>query len=288
MARTFKAAQFFPPGIIPLQVLRMARQGDILPHQHEFSELVIITGGQGTHATGTEEYPVLAGDVFVIRGSSAHSYRNTQDLSLINIMFDPDQLQIPAWDIRQLPGYHALFMLEPHYRARHKFSSRLRLPIDDLMCVDALASKMESELQARQPGFQYLAVAHFMAITGFLSRCYARARTPSARSLLRLGNVISYLEQNLTQKITIQQLAETAHMSESTLRRAFHETTGYAPIDYLIRLRVARAVKLLRDGNTRISEVAWQAGFEDSNYFTRQFRKITGHSPRAFSKSFHY
>ena len=148
-----------------------------------------------------------------------------------------------------------------------------------------MAEHVESELRERNPGFQYLATAGFMNLIGFLCRCYSKTPTPSARSLLRLGAVISHLEQHLNEPVAIASLLPIAGMSETSLRRVFRETTGYAPIDYLIRLRVARASHLLRTTESRISEIAWQTGFEDSNYFTRQFRAITGYSPRAYRKA---
>lgn len=284
MPRKLKAATYFQPGLIPLRVMRLTSQDDIGEHQHEFSELVIITGGYGIHTTGGMEYPILAGDVFVLSGSTAHGYKDAQDLSLINILFNTSALQIPEHDIGALPGFHALFNLEPRYRARHRFRSRLRLSIHELEKVNDMVKLVETELEQRAPGFQYHAVAGLMTLFGFLCRCYSRSPMPSARPLLRLGKVVSYLEQHLAEKITMPFLTGMAHMSESSLRRAFREATGYAPIDYLIRLRITRAEKMLRATDARISEIAWQTGFEDSNYFTRQFRRITGRSPRDYRR----
>lgn len=260
-------------------------QDDVAPHLHEFSELVIITGGQGMHVTGGCEFPIQSGDVFAIVGATRHAYRNTRNLSLINILYDPAGLQIPEHDLHALPGHHVLFTLEPRYRSRHKFQSRLHLPPGELAQANAMVEHMEKELRERRSGFQYLATAGFMNLVGFLCRCYSGTRQPEARSLLRLGAVISHLEQHFHEPVAITTLVRLAGMSESSLRRAFRETTGYAPIDYLIRLRVARAACLLRTTDARISEIAWQTGFDDSNYFTRQFRAVTGQSPRAYRKT---
>ena len=58
-----------------------------------------------------------------------------------------------------------------------------------------------------------------------------------------------------------------------------------ARIDYLIRLRIQKATELLADGELRIGEVVLACGFNDSNYFTRQFWRVTGRSPREYRKA---
>ena len=53
-------------------------------------------------------------------------------------------------------------------------------------------------------------------------------------------------------------------------------------ISYLIRLRINRAADLLRHSNNNVTEVALEVGFNDSNYFTRQFKRVVGMSPSRF------
>ena len=112
-------------------------------HTHEFSELVVIQGGRGIHATAGEEWPLAAGDVFVVNGARPHEYRQMEQLKLAQILFKPEELSMPTCDLGKLPGYHVLFALEPAYRARHRFESRLHLTTDtphaDMLTVgDAL------------------------------------------------------------------------------------------------------------------------------------------------------
>ena len=64
--------------------------------------------------------------------------------------------------------------------------------------------------------------------------------------------------------------------------RVFQSATGTAPLAWLIEQRVTRACAMLRHTDKRITEIAFEVGFNDSNYFTRQFRKATGFSPRDY------
>jgi len=103
-----------------------------------------------------------------------------------------------------------------------------------------------------------------------------------AHTVIRLSRVISFMSRHYIEPLTIDDLAHLAGMSSSTLFREFKSIMGRPPIDHLLHLRIERAGRLLQSSPMRIGEVAAAAGFEDSNYFTRQFRRIKGISPREY------
>ena len=281
MPYTLKSSEWFAGGF-PIAVERREPQKSFPPHKHEFSEIVIITGGKCLHIVGRESWPLSAGDVFVIGGPQAHAYRDLENLQLINILFQPEKLRLQLGDLTRLPGYHALFALEPVWRRRHQFKSRLHLSPQNLGVVLALADQLETELKQRSPGFGFLAMALFMQILGYLSRCYGNSRNADSRQLLRIASAIAHLESNTHEVANLNHLAGIARMSKRSFVRAFSDATGQPPIAYLIQLRVNRAAALLRSSTESITEVAFRVGFSDSNYFTRQFRKVTGVSPRRY------
>lgn len=267
----------------PIVIARREPQPPFPLHRHQFSELVIVTGGTGIHAIRKEEYPITTGDVFVINDDSPHEYRDMDALALVNILFQPEQLFMSQWDTRALPGYHVLFKLEPTYRKRHKFESRLRLTVDDLAKVKNLVDCLDQELQIRNPGFRLTATSIFMQLVAYLSRSYGQSREQSSRDLLRIGSAISFIEYNFNEKIDLDNLAKTAHMSRRNFSRVFREAMGHSAINYLVRLRISRAMDIMRQKpDASITEIACETGFEDSNYFTRQFKYITGFTPSSF------
>jgi AraC family L-rhamnose operon transcriptional activator RhaR/AraC family L-rhamnose operon regulatory protein RhaS len=285
MTEVLKKSDFFGPDGFPVSVARRQPQPPFPRHRHQFSELVLVTGGTGLHAVRDEEYPVAAGDVFTIADSSPHEYRDMNELALINIMYDPRELEMSTCDVRALPGYHAVLKLEPRYRRKHKFESRLTLEMEDLARVTALVDRLDAELSARAPGFRLMATSLFMQIVGFLSRCYGQARTTSSRALLRIGEAISYLEEHYSEDVDLDRLAGIARMSRRNFSRTFREAMDKSAIDYLLHLRIARASELLRSHDQTITETAFGVGFTDSSYFSRQFRRITGKSPREWRAS---
>ncbi|OGV57415.1 MAG: hypothetical protein A2X49_01110 [Lentisphaerae bacterium GWF2_52_8] len=251
-------------------------------HEHAFQELVIITRGQGIHFTETEEYPISAGDVFFIKPEFAHGYRDTSELQLVNVLYYLERLKIPESDLREMPGYRALFELEPKMRQHDGFEGRLRLSLDELAHAIGIVRQIEEELEHREPGHQFLSLSFLMGLIGYLSRCYYRSQSEQARSLLRLSSLITFLEKNYQKDISLDALAKQAHMSKSTLIRSFRKSTGYTPIEHLINIRVAKASSLLRENRASVAEAALASGFSDTNYFSRQFKKVTGLSPRSY------
>lgn len=277
-----KRKDWFHPDGFPIAVERREPQQPFGLHAHEFTEIIIITSGRGLHVTGKESYPLNTGDAFVIGGSRQHDYLSMEQLCLVNILFQPEKLNLRNYDLHSLPGYHALFTLEPAWRKRHQFNGRLRLTPKELSVVMAFVDQLEEELQQRPSGFKFMATASFMQIVGYLSRCFAKARNPDSRDLLRIGAAISHLEANYHQPINLDCLAEIAHMSKRNFVRSFQAVMGNSPIAHLIQLRVNRGASLLRRTEQTVTEIAFQVGFNDSNYFARQFNRLLGVTPRDY------
>jgi AraC-like DNA-binding protein len=267
---------------LALEVRHVQRHGNTETHTHGFSELVLVLRGSGMHLSPAGDYPIGAGDVFVLHGNQAHGYSNTADLELVNILFRLDELAIPLLDIGALPGYHALFTLEPIFRRRDSFESRLRLTPDQQGQITELVHHLTLEYQSTAPGRRFAAVAYFMLLVASLSRDFSHTDEPAAQPLLRLGRVIGHMQQHYADPLTLDDLANIGCLSRRTLTREFRKALGCSPIDYLIRVRIERAQAFLRTAELSIHEVALAVGFSDSNYFTRQFRATVGCSPRDF------
>ncbi|OGV71921.1 MAG: hypothetical protein A3K19_07425 [Lentisphaerae bacterium RIFOXYB12_FULL_65_16] len=282
MPRKLIRTSVFPDGEFPLECRRIDNHGATGIHRHDFYELVVILAGCGRHITDREEYTLEAGDVFLLRGDMAHGYADTEHMTLVNILFDPDRLALPMRLLRDLPGYHALFRIEPRLRTYDRLRSRLRLQAEELAEVAGMIGRLQHELTRKAPGYRFQACAHLMHLLGFVSRCYSHPDRNMERPFLRLGEVLSYIELHYREPITVAQLTRMAHMSESSLMRQFHRVLSRSPIEHVIRVRILKAAEQLQRGDARVSEAALACGFTDSNYFSRQFRRIMGTSPREY------
>lgn len=95
----------------------------------------------------------------------------------------------------------------------------------------------------------------------------------------KVGRSIAYMKQHLSQPLHVSNLAAVANLSASHYTSVFKRQTGYAPIDYLIRLRMHRACQLLDTTDLSIKEVAASLGYDDPFYFSRIFKSVNENSP---------
>jgi transcriptional regulator GlxA family with amidase domain len=203
-----------------------------------------------------------------------------RQLSLVNVMFDPENPALTNLDTSDLPGFRSLCILEPKNRKNHRFESRLQLSGDDLKKAERLVDELERELQNAKPGFKAIATALLIELLIHLSRCYSRSENPEALSLLRIADAINYLEKHYKEQIDFHKLAQSAGMSIRSFQRAFSRATGVSARHYLMMTRLERAAELLKYTASSVSEAAYQTGFADSNYFSRVFKKYIGIAPK--------
>lgn len=279
---TTKMHLYFSSEKDPIAIHRIGKQNEMGLHGHEFHELVIVLKGSGIHFTEDEEYAISAGDVFLVTPGHAHGYRDTNMLDLVNILFLPDRINIPVMDMPSIPGYHAFFELEPKMRRQHNFKSRLNLDPEELEKAEKLVGLITKELKSDTPGRRYLSCAYFMELQCFIARNYSAIKSPEGKAVISIADVITYMGKNYRQVVALDKLAKIANMSKSTLHRNFLQATGLSPVKYLIKVRIMKAADLLRNGTGNVTETAFTVGFNDSNYFVRQFRKIMGITPKKY------
>ena len=254
-------------------------------HSHDFIELMIFHGGRGVHRVDGNDYPVVAGDVFVVHGDQTHAYTQRQDMQVAEVSFNATRFRLPTDQLRKLPGYHALFVLEPRRRTRARFRGHLRLSPTRLAEAMRLLDGMRREYQSRAPGYEAMLLGRLIELMVYLAREYSRTGTGEAKALLRVGEVISLLERQFDRPWRLEELCGVAHMSRSNLSVVFREATGQTPIEYLIHVRLRQAMHLLGATDRKVTQIAYDVGFSDSNYLARKFRQVVGMSPSAYRRS---
>ena len=97
--------------------------------------------------------------------------------------------------------------------------------------------------------------------------------------LQRFGEIIKYLNEHFRKSVSIDTLAELACLSKSQFHRQFKATFSVAPFEYLKKLRIQNAIKLLQHSDLTIFEVGEQSGWNDQFHFSRIFKAAIGLSP---------
>lgn len=260
---------------------------DLYMHMHaDFTELVIVLNGTAMHKVDNESYFIKKGDVFVISNNTSHGYEHTHDFRICNIMYRPEILMSSDLDIRRLAGFHALFVIEPYLTMERSFQSRLKLQLGDFEQIHSMVACMIQEYTKKADGWKAMLNSYFMMLVVLLSRAYSMPSSDVKSDIINIAKSVSYMESNYADSISIEKLAELSNLSIRHFTRIFRDTYQTTPGNYILSLRMQHACYLMKNTPLSISEIAFQSGFNDSNYFSRQFHKLFDITPRQYRSQY--
>ena len=100
----------------------------------------------------------------------------------------------------------------------------------------------------------------------------------------RILTMMAFIQENYAEKLTLEEIAESAAVSPRECLRCFQSTLQQTPMAYLIEYRVQAAAKLLETTDLSVSEIASRTGWSGNSYFTKMFHRIRGKTPIAYRK----
>jgi len=155
--------------------------------------------------------------------------------------------------------------------------------------VTRLAMSMYEEALRGAPNGPIYSEALGIALASYLSSRYAGCapvEPPGTAVLARAKAVLlrDYLLAHLAQNTTLTELAALVHLSPHYLLKVFKNTFGSTPHQYVLRLRMGEAKRLLRLDPASICDVGLAVGFSDQSHFTSTFRRFTGQTPAQYRR----
>jgi AraC-like DNA-binding protein len=196
-------------------------------------------------------------------------YREGQ-AQCISLYVHPMLLVHGASDLLQTERVQIVPHLHPGDPLLHHMTLVLQAAID----AQHLAGRLYAE-----------SLTHALAV--HLLRRYAACQPPTGAypgglSKPKLRRTTAYIEAHLEQELSVTELAAVAQTSPAYFARLFRQATGQTPHQYIIRCRIERARRLLRESEWPIIEICHHVGFTDQSYFTAVFRKHVTMTPNAY------
>jgi AraC-like DNA-binding protein len=109
----------------------------------------------------------------------------------------------------------------------------------------------------------------------------SRHQSNGAESV-RIWKARNFIQAHSNEELSLGKVARAAHTSANYFSEKFKEATGTTFVSYVARTRFEKAAALLREGDLRVSEIAFAAGFQSLSQFNRVFKKLSGKSPTEY------
>ena len=255
-------------------------------HYHNHFEITFILEGTGKRIVGDSIMEFHPGDMVLMGPDLPHvwisdrssSGLTSRTLEMVYVQFDGEDF---AGKVTALPEAEGIRM------AMEQSAGGIQITGETLNRV--------SEIMLQLPYLNpFDSLLSFLRMMDLIGRSDTNIKLAGSDYLLRrfktgnqrLAAVHDYLMKHYREEIDLDRLANVTHMAKGSLCRYFKGATGITIFDYLNRIKVDLACKLLMDKELSILEVCVDSGFNNLSHFNKQFRRITGFTPTIFRRQF--
>ncbi len=234
-------------------------------HTHSCAELFFITDGHGRFRTQYEDIPVAIHDMIFVNANVLHTELSQADSPLMYIVLGVEGLEAIA-------GADGYSMLHIHTGWK-ELASCLNLMLQE--SYEALPGHEEVCHSLLEVALVLLGRQKDLSFSG---------ETAASRSSRECELVRRYIDNHFKENLTLDQLAQLAHLNKYYLAHAFRAEFGTSPINYLISRRIEESRFLLRETDHTLSLISQMLGFSSLSYFSQCFRRVEGVSPMEYRK----
>ncbi|MCB1841538.1 MAG: AraC family transcriptional regulator [Halioglobus sp.] len=237
--------------------------------RHDDNLLLYCVAGQGHAHCDSWSGKVAPGDALVLPQGLAHEYQASGD--------DP-------WSIYWVHfqgSAAAMFNQYLGYRENGK-------PLTAVGVSPTLAARFREMMAVRRTGYSTHAFVHAAnQLRQLLTQIAAAIRSSEAsdRHSFDLERLQRFMQENIDQPLDLDTLAATASLSKYHFATKYKALTGYSPIRHFLNMKMEHAGHLLDSSELSVKEIAATLGYDDPLYFSRQFSRTVGVSPRAYRRS---
>ena len=245
-------------------------------HFHDHCELLLPLTSPGNIFVNDQVYPLRRGTLYLIGENTLH--RTIAE------------------------GFHARYVLHISRKALAQLSTpqtdftqlavdslrRAPLKSDDMTEVIELFQALERNKNDGSFGsdlHQTIALLNLLIKVAPTLNASTAGEAIHNKDFLRVAPILDYIRDNLSDPLTLDQIAGEFFISKHYLCRIFKSATGFSVMEYIIYSRVLRARQLLQEG-VSVQQAGERSGFSDNSHFIRTFGHLTGLTPGRYAKEY--
>jgi AraC-like DNA-binding protein len=247
-------------------------------HYHPEYELTYILKGNGNRIVGNSYEQFVEGDLVLLGSNLPHTWSNKQRdhtySEAIVIQFSKEFIS-PFLELHE--SLMIKNMLESSFRGM-RFE-------EDAIVIAKLIALTESSGVDR--------IIQLISVLDDLSKKQSTLIAPntfhnvvSRKSEMRINKVCVFIQNNFYQKISLKEVADLIHLTESNFCKFFKKATGKTYSNYVNEIRINEACRLLAQTEKTISQISFECGFETLSYFNRVFLQLKRLTPSKYKISY--
>ena len=273
----------FPFALYHIRALR--HSVNVSLHWHDEVEIIYVTQGTLHLTIDKTSYIANAGDIFIVNSQEIHEMSVLEPPTVYyTILFPVTSLIFQFSD-----NSNKQFLL-PLAESRMQFQT---FPASSAT-QEIYKNKLEeiiSLYQDKKPAYQLGIKSHLLV---FLYMLYSNNDIVESKKDLTYNKlhreILLYINENYSDSIALAEIAATFHMVPKYFSRYFKNTFHTTLSEYILQLRLEKAISLLSDSTISVTEAAFQSGFSSCSYFNKCFKNTFGTTPKKYLqniKSYH-
>lgn len=273
----------FNPRIMYIFKRKYGENNSTKYHCHDFASIVYFLQGEGTYNINGVFYKPKKGNLLLINPGVYHSRLMNQGQESVEFHAGFTNIHIQ--------GLPPDFLISENTSPIFKF---FRYEQDFLRQCSEITAEQEKD----EPGCSLILKSMLMRlIVIFLREIYITSKDFSSDESINgrymfnlesydrvnvVNSIVSYINENYMKDISLEKISKNMYLSSVYISKIFKEEIGESPINYLIKIRLAKALELLKEGNLPIKAVAKCVGYDDAYHFSKLFKKYYGSPPLKF------
>lgn len=261
-------------------------------------KFVLLEKGEITIGKENDEKTLKAPAFFLLSEKDSFECRCGKNVKTTTVYFKPTVIReeftfenINLNDKSRLkegsPLYQDCFLISGFVETKDPFYLK-EIPSTVFLKIKGMTDSIKNELVMQKDGFwPCRSRSYLLELLYFICYNYVRKvgdNAPISDTDMEFDVISEYLRENINENITLEKLTKDLSINRNRLNEIFNTKTSMTCLNYLTKLRMELASILLVETDLRVGEICQRIGYDDSNYFTKTFKKEMGKTPTEYRK----